>query len=689
MANRLIRESSPYLKQHAHNPVDWHPWGDEALRKAKELDRPIFLSIGYSACHWCHVMERESFEDPAIGELLNQHFISIKVDREERPDLDQIYMAAVQLLTQSGGWPMSVFLTPDLKPFYGGTYFPPRDLYGRPSFRRVVEALAKAWVDQRDAITSSGDEISARIQDFLALETAPGPLGADILKAAGQFLRRRFDAQYGGFGQAPKFPHPMDLRLLLRLYARFQDDDTLAMVRKSLDHMARGGMYDQLGGGFHRYSTDARWLVPHFEKMLYDNALLVPAYLDAFLITGEPFYRQIAEETLDYVVREMTAPDGSFYSTQDADSEGEEGKFFVWPEGEIEAILGKAEADFFGHVFDVSAAGNWEGVNILNRGRSDEQDAKVHNLPLAEFRARVASAKAKLLAERSKRIWPGRDEKVLTAWSGLMIAAFAHAGAAFERADYLNVARRAADFVLTRLRTADGRLLRTTFAGMDAKLNGYLEDYAYMIDSLVSLYEATFEPRWLAEATRLAETMISLFWDDAAGGFFYTSSDHETLIARNKDPHDQATPSGNSMAALGLLRLAHLTGRPEFRAKAEQTLLAFRGLMTTSPMAATQMLAALDFYLGPVEELAIVGDPQSKGFAEVVRAARLRFRPRQVIAASAAGERVIELLKDRTSPGAVSLFICREGTCQSPLNDVAAAVVALNRRNPMAPFTFA
>jgi uncharacterized protein YyaL (SSP411 family) len=683
MANRLSRESSPYLKQHAHNPVDWFPWGEEALRKAKELDRPIFLSIGYSACHWCHVMERESFEDPAIGELLNQHFICIKVDREERPDLDQIYMAAVQILTQSGGWPMSVFLTPDLKPFYGGTYFPPRDLYGRPSFRRIVEALAKAWVEQREKITASGDDLSGRIQDFLALETIPGPLGLDLLKNAGQFLRRRFDTQYGGFGQAPKFPHPMDLRLLLRLHSRFQDDDALAMVRQSLDHMARGGMYDQLGGGFHRYSTDARWLVPHFEKMLYDNALLVPAYLDAHQITGEPFYRQIAEETLDYVVREMTAPDGSFYSTQDADSEGEEGKFFVWSEAEIEAVLGKEEADFFSHVFDVSAGGNWEGVNILNRSRSDEQDAKVHKLPTTEFRARVAAAKAKLLAARSKRVWPGRDEKVLTSWSGLMIAAFAQAGAALERGDYLKTARRAADFVLTRLRTADGRLLRTTFAGMDAKLNGYLEDYSYMIDSLVSLYEATFEPRWLTEATRLADTMIGLFWDEAGGGFFYTSSDHEALIARNKDPHDQATPSGNSMAALGLLRLGHLAGRADFRAKAEQTLLAFRGLMANSPMAASQMLAALDYFLGPVDELAIVGNPASKEFAGVVRAVRTGYRPRQVVAASAKGDDTVALLNGRTSPAPVSLFICREGTCRMPLVGVEAATTALKSPTPV------
>lgn len=676
MPNRLIHESSPYLKQHAHNPVDWYPWGEEALKRSRELDRPIFLSIGYSACHWCHVMERESFEDPAIGELLNQHFISIKVDREERPDLDQIYMAAVQILTQSGGWPMTVFLTPDLKPFYGGTYFPPRDLYGRPSFRRVVEALAKAWVDQRETISSSGDELAARIGEFLSLETTPGPLNVEILQNVVQALRRRFDSQWGGFGQAPKFPHPMDLRLLLRLHARFGDADSLTMVVKSLDEMARGGIYDQLGGGFHRYSTDARWLVPHFEKMLYDNALLVPVYIDAHQITGQSFYRQIAEETLDYVVREMTGPDGSFYSTQDADSEGEEGKFFVWSDAEIEAILGADDAAFAAKVWNVTAGGNWEGVNILHRRNSDERDAEISKLPVEEFRLRLSRCKAKLLAERSKRIWPGRDEKVLTAWSGLMIAAFAQAGATFDRSDYLDVARRAAEFVLSKLRTPQGRLLRTTFAGMEAKLNAYLEDYSYMIDSLVSLYEATFEPRWLTEASALAETMISLFWDEKSGGFFYTSSDHESLIARNKDPHDQATPSGNSLATLGLLKLAHLTGRADYREKAEQTLLAFRGLLTTSPMAAGQMLIALDLFLGPVDEVAIVGKPDSDEFKQIVRAARSGYWPMQMLAGSSPGDEVVGLLNDRTSPS-VSVFKCREGVCQAPAVGVSEALKAI------------
>ncbi|MEI7683438.1 MAG: thioredoxin domain-containing protein [Planctomycetota bacterium] len=678
MPNRLLHETSPYLKQHAHNPVDWYPWGEEALKASRELDRPIFLSIGYSACHWCHVMERESFEDPAIGELLGKHFISIKVDREERPDLDQIYMAAVQILTQSGGWPMTVFLTPDLKPYYGGTYFPPRDLYGRPSFRRVVESLAKAWVDQRDAITTSGAELASRIGDFLALETVPGPLDLEILKNAIPFLRRRFDAKHGGFGQAPKFPHPMDLRLLLRLHARFGDDDALAMVVKSLDLMARGGMYDQLGGGFHRYSTDAHWLVPHFEKMLYDNALLMPVYLDALQITGDAFYRQIAEETLDYVVREMTAPDGSFYSTQDADSEGEEGKFFVWSDAEIEALLGKDDGAFVLRVYDVVPGGNWEGVNILHRARSDEQDALLHHLPLGDFQTRLAKCKSTLLAARDKRIRPARDEKILTAWSGLMIAAFAQAGAVLERPDYLKVARRAAEFVLTRLRTPEGRLLRTTFAGMDAKLNGYLEDYSYTIDGLVSLYEATFEPRWLTAAGELADTMIALFGDAKDGGFFYTSIDHETLIARNKDPHDQATPSGNSLAACGLVRLAHLTGRADFRAQAERTLLAFRGLMTSSPMAAGQMLIALDLFLGPVDEVAIVGRPGTEEFGQVIRAARAGYRPLQTLAASSPGDEAVALLKERTSPS-VSVFLCREGTCQAPAVGVDAALAALRR----------
>jgi uncharacterized protein YyaL (SSP411 family) len=676
MSNRLIHETSPYLRQHAHNPVDWYPWGEEALAKARELDRPIFLSIGYSACHWCHVMERESFEDPEIGAILNEHFISIKVDREERPDLDQIYMAAVQILTQSGGWPMSVFLTPQLKPFYGGTYFPPRDYYGRPSFRRVLEALSQAWTQKRETIDESSRELTERIGDFLALEVEPGPLDESILRNAVQFLRRRFDSQHGGFGQAPKFPHPMDLRLLLRLHSRFGDDGALSMTTSTLEKMARGGMYDQLGGGFHRYSTDAYWLVPHFEKMLYDNALLAPAYVDAWQITGDPFFRQITEETLDYVRREMTSPDGAFYSTQDADSEGEEGKFFVWTESEIDELLGR-DNELFKHIFDVTAGGNWEGVNILHRTRSDEQDAKLHQISVSDLHAKIGEWRADLLAVRSRRVWPHRDEKILTAWNGLMIAAFAHAGAALGREDYLDAARRSAEFVLTRLRTADGRFLRTTFAGMNAKLNGYLEDDAYMLDGLLSLYEATFEPRWLTEAIALAESMIARFWDDDVGGFFYTSRDHESLIARTKDPHDQATPSGNSVAALGLVRLGHLTGRAEFREKAEKTLLAFRGLLTTSPMAAPQMLIALDMFLGPVDEIVIVGASDSREFRKVAAAARIGYWPRRVLAGSSSGDHAVALLNGRTSPS-VSAFICREHVCDVPAVGVNGALAAID-----------
>jgi uncharacterized protein len=412
--NRLIHETSPYLKQHAYNPVDWFAWGDEALQTAKKLDRPIFLSIGYSACHWCHVMEHESFEDPEVGKLLGEHFVSIKVDREERPDLDQIYMTAVQLLTQHGGWPMSVFLTPDLQPFYGGTYFPPDDRHGLPSFKRLVTALADAWKNRRPDIASSAAQITQGIQEAMQLEVPTGLLTDELLRRAGHALERSFDPRFGGFGRAPKFPHPMELRLLLRIARRFDDDDVLAMATKTLDLMAMGGMYDQLGGGFHRYSTDERWLVPHFEKMLYDNALLSLAYTEAYQVTCNDYYREIVEETLGYVLREMTSKDGGFFSTQDADSEGVEGKFFVWTMKEIEDIVGAADANLFCAVYDVTGGGNWEGHNILHLTRSLDIEAKMQSLPLDALEARLQKCKRKLFEVRSKRIWPGRDEKILT-----------------------------------------------------------------------------------------------------------------------------------------------------------------------------------------------------------------------------------------------------------------------------------
>jgi uncharacterized protein YyaL (SSP411 family) len=669
--NRLFHESSPYLKQHANNPVDWFPWGEEALAQSRKLDRPIFLSIGYSACHWCHVMEHESFEDPEVGKLLSEHFISIKVDREERPDLDQIYMTAVQLLTQHGGWPMSVFLTPALEPFYGGTYFPPTDRHGMPSFKKLVLALADAWKNRRAEIASNATQIVAGVQEAMKLATGEGALNPELLRGAGKSLARAFDPRFGGFGQAPKFPHPMELRLLLRIAKRFDDDSALGMVRTSLDQMAMGGLYDQLGGGFHRYSTDERWLVPHFEKMLYDNALLLVAYLEGYQVTGNEFYRTIVEETLGYVQREMTSKNGAFFSTQDADSEGVEGKFFVWTLPEIEALLGSEDAKLFAAVYDVTPHGNWEGHDILHLSRGLDIEAKMLGMPLDALKARLKDCKDKLFAARSKRIWPGRDEKILTSWNALMLNSFAKAAQVLEKPEYAQAASRATDFLLTTMRRADGRLFRTTFAGMTPKLNAYLEDYAYLIDALVTLYETTFEPRWIESALSLAKVMIEQFWDETEGGFFYTGKDHETLIARNKDPHDNATPSGNSMAVTGLLRLAKLTGNTDLFDKAERTLRLFRSLMVHSPTAAGQMLSALDFYLGPVQEIAVVGDAGNAEVIDVLRQLRRPFRPHQVVAWKASGdaaaEEVLPLLKDRGALGAVTTYVCENFACQAPI----------------------
>jgi uncharacterized protein YyaL (SSP411 family) len=682
--NRLINETSPYLRQHAHNPVDWYPWGPEALQRAKELDRPIFLSIGYSACHWCHVMEHESFEDPDIAWLLNEHFVSIKVDREERPDLDQIYMTAVQMLTGRGGWPMSMFLTPDLKPFYGGTYYPPDDRYnGLPSFRRVLQGLLEAWRDRRQEVERSAGQITSHLRDVVRLEPGEGELGPELLRQAVTNLARHFDPTYGGFGSAPKFPHPMDLRLLLRAWKRQGDANAMHMVRLTLDRMAMGGMYDHLGGGFHRYSTDARWLVPHFEKMLYDNALLTAAYLDGYQATGSPFYRTVVEETLAYVLREMTSPEGPFYSTQDADSEGEEGKFYVWSAAGVEAVLGKEMAEKFAYVYDVTPDGNWEGHNILHRAKTDEQDARLLNVPEADLRRLLDEGKRRLFEVRSRRVWPGRDEKVLTSWNGLMIAAFAQAAQVLDRPDYAATAARAADFILSRMRAPDGRLLRTYSAGNEAKLNGYLEDYAFVADALVTLYEATFEPRWLEAALDLAELMIGQFWDPTEAGFFYTGRDHEALIARTKDPNDSSIPSGNSMAVTALLRLGKLTGRMDLIEKAAATLRLFRGLMTAAPMAAGQMLAALDFHLGPVQEFAVVGAPAAAATQRVLRAIHTGFRPNKVVALRpAAGaveelEALLPLLAGKTAQGDVTTYICENFTCQAPLVGAEAVAAAL------------
>jgi uncharacterized protein YyaL (SSP411 family) len=683
-ANRLAQETSPYLRQHANNPVDWFPWGADALRRARELNRPIFLSIGYSACHWCHVMEHESFEDPEVAAILNEHFVSIKVDREERPDLDQIYMTAVQRMTGQGGWPMSMFLTPDLKPFYGGTYFPPDERYGRPSFKRVLLQIAEVWRDQQEAVVTTADQVTEHLQGHLELQKGDGELGEGLLATALTYLNRAFDRTYGGFGSAPKFPHPMDLRLLLRIWKRFGDAAPLEMVKRTLDRMALGGIYDHLGGGFHRYSTDERWLVPHFEKMLYDNALLTSTYVEAFQATGEPFYREITEETLAYVEREMTSSEGFFYSTQDADSEGVEGKFFVWSQDEIESILGKGLADVFCYVYGVTPEGNWENHSILNRAKTLEQDARMLQLSEADLRGRLQDARQRLLEARNRRIWPGRDGKALTSWNGLMIGAFALAAQALNRPNYAQTASRAADFILRTMRAKNGRLLRTYSTGSRPKLNAYLEDYSFFIDGLVSLYEATFDQRWIEAALDLAEIMLEQFWDPVEYGFFYTGKDHETLIARTKDPHDSSVPSGNSLAVLALLRLHKLTGRLDLIQKAETTLRLFHGLMSDAPYVAGQMLIALDYYLGPVQEFAVVGNPSSEDTGKVLEMIRRRFLPNKVVAFKAstkqekAGEETIELLAGKESEGQVTTYICQNFTCHAPLVSVEAVEAALS-----------
>lgn len=679
-ANRLIHETSPYLKQHAHNPVDWYPWGPDALARARQLDRPIFLSIGYSACHWCHVMEHESFEDPKVGDYLNAHFVSIKVDREERPDLDQIYMTAVQLLTQSGGWPMSVFLTPDLQPFFGGTYFPPDRRYNRPSFMEVLQAVVNAWTSKREAVGETAQQLTQNIQNVMQVEAEPGELTEELLRNGAALLARRFDSRYGGFGAAPKFPHPMDLRMLLRAWKRFGDAKALEMATFTLDAMALGGIYDHLGGGFHRYSTDERWLVPHFEKMLYDNALLTLTYTEAYQATRRPLYREVVEQTIDYIRREMRV-DGGFASAQDADSEGVEGKFFVWSAEEIAALLGPEEARVFAAVYQVSPGGNWEGHNILHRRRSFADEARDLGIDEASLCQRLAAARGKLLEARSTRVAPARDDKVLTAWNGLMIHALARAGQALDRPDVIALGLEALDFVATRLMTPEGQLRRTCGASGAAKLDGYLEDYAYFLEGAIALYEASAMGECLEIAQQVADTLCRDFWDEKDGGFFFTGKSHETLIARTKDQHDSSTPSGNGVAATALLRLAKFTGNTDHRDKAVATLRLFRGLMASSPMAAGQMLLALDFHLGPVDEIVVAGDPKSPDVRAVLRAVQDPFRPLHVLAVqlpNGHGLRTeslddLPLLKDKKPHGSVTTYICRDFTCQAPRVGVEAS----------------
>jgi uncharacterized protein len=655
MANRLAQETSPYLLQHKDNPVEWYPWGPDALERARAEDRPILLSIGYSSCHWCHVMERESFEDSETAAYMNEHFVPVKVDREERADVDAIYMEAIQGMTGQGGWPLTAFCDPDGVPFYGGTYYPPEPRHGLPSFRMVMEAVVESWGSQRERIRESATRIRRQIGAVARIEPSeelPAPAGLDT---AVRGLRMSADMRNGGFGGAPKFPPASALEFLL---ARGETE----VVEITLDAMAAGGINDQLGGGFARYSVDAVWLVPHFEKMLYDNALLARAYLHGYQALGHERWRTVCERTLDWALREMRGPEGGFFSALDADSEGEEGRFYVWTRGELIAALEAgglaAEAEAIGDYWGVTEAGNFEGRNILH-------------LPAgagAEPPPGLDHARSLLYELRSERVRPGLDDKRILSWSALMLAALADAGAVLGRRDYLDAAERCAEFILSDMRAADGRLLRSWKEG-EGRLNAYLEDHAYLLEALLTLYEATFEVRWFDAARATADAMIARFADPERGGFFTTSHDHEELIARRKDADDHPIPSGNSSAAYGLLRLAALTGEREYERHAVSVLRLLHRLASRHPQAVAHLLRALDFHFASAKEVALVA-PATGDVSELARTVRSALRPHLVLAGGPEGTERPELMIGRTAlDGQAAAYVCEDFACRRPVAD--------------------
>jgi uncharacterized protein len=665
VANRLATETSPYLLQHKDNPVDWYPWGDEALERAKAEDRPILLSIGYAACHWCHVMEHESFEDPGTASYMNEHFVCIKVDREERPDIDSIYMEAVQGMTGHGGWPLTAFLDPEGVPFYGGTYFPPEAGRGMPSLRMVMEAVVESWGTQRERIRASAARIREQLGAVGRIEPAAEPLSAGAVDAAVNRLRMMADMQHGGFGGAPKFPPSAALELLL---ARGVPE----VVELTLDSMAHGGIYDQVGGGFARYSVDDVWLVPHFEKMLYDNALLARAYLHGWQAFGHERWRRVCEETLVWALREMRGPEGGFHSSLDADSEGEEGRFYVWTPDEIrEALEGAGLGDLSEHLlsyYGVTPEGNFEGRTILH----------VPGGPEARPPEGLERARRALYTHRSRRSWPAKDDKRLTSWNALMLGALADAGASLPCDEYLEAATACAEFVWRDLRDERGHLLRTYRDG-EARLDGYLEDYAYLVEALLTLYEATFEQRWFDSARETADLMIDLFADRERGGFFTTAHDHERLIARRKDVDDHPIPSGNSSAAYGLLRLAALTGDREYERHAVGVFRLLHRAAANHPHALAHLLRAMDFHFSQVKEVALVGPTDGDGLGELAAVVRSAFRPHLVVAGGPEGTQRPELMEERsTVDGRPAAYVCHDFTCQRPVTEPEELAQALD-----------
>jgi uncharacterized protein YyaL (SSP411 family) len=677
--------------EHAENPVDWYPWGPEAWGAARALDRPIFLSIGYSACHWCHVMARESFEDPEIARLLSESFVAIKVDREEHPELDQLYMEAVQMLVGQGGWPLSVFLTPGLEPFFGGTYWPPRARGGMPSFGQVLRAVAGAWEARRGEVVEHARKLTELLSRSAAAAGSGGDMeraGSALLEGAATSLARAFDRQYGGFGPAPKFPHPAGLCLLIRRWHRTGEASCLEMAELTLRKMAAGGMYDHLGGGFHRYSTDARWLVPHFEKMLYDNALLAGAYLEAFQATGHEEYAEVVRHSLDYLLADMIHPDGGFCSSEDADSEGHEGRFYLWTLDEVRAVLGREVADVFAYVYDVTGPGNFEhGQNVLNRAKTLPQCAAMLHRDVEFLRADLDGARQQLLAARSKRVRPRRDDKVLVGWNGLAIEAMARAGAVLGEPRYAQAAARAAQFVLDNLRGPDGRLLHCWRAGRPS-VYALLDDYAALAAALLALYQARGEERWIDEAVRLAEELLARFVDPVDGGFYLAAADHPSLIVRQKDVLDRSTPSGGGLAAGVLLRLGRLCARDEFLVAAERALRAAVPWMEQYPLASGQMLLALDAYLHPAPEVVVLGSDDRAGAAEVLGRVHRRYQPNQLVAfrdlTRLNGYRsptLVGLFRDKAPVGpGPTLYLCDHFGCQTPVSGTQAALAVLAAR---------
>ena len=680
MANRLGGESSPYLRQHAENPVDWYPWGREALDRAVNEDRPILLSIGYSSCHWCHVMERESFEDPSAAALMNELFVNIKVDREERPDLDQIYMKAVQAMTGGGGWTMTVFLTPEQVPYYGGTYFPPEPRHGMPSFTQVLRAAADAYRDRAEVVRARGAQLLQALDMASPVDEAESA-GAETLDAAFAALSNQYDGAHGGFGEAPKFPQPVTLELIMRHHVRTGDPVALDMVVHTLRRMAAGGMRDHLGGGFHRYSVDARWLVPHFEKMLYDNALLARAYLDAYRLTDSDDLRAVVVDTLDYMAEDMRSPEGGFFAARDADSEGEEGVFYVWTPDEIEALLGAEETLLFTRLYGVSPAGNFEGKNILHLPHERSAVARAEGMSEADLETRIAPSRQVLLRERAHREAPFRDEKVIVAWNALAIRAFAEAGAVLGRRDYIDIAATAAEFLWSSLRR-DGRLLHSYMDG-EAKIPAFLDDHAALGNACLTLHGVTLERRWLDAARWLSEEVLDRFWDEEAGTVFDTADDAEKLILRPRDPMDNATPSGPSLAAELLSRAGHALDDDRYREVAGRILHREPEALARFGPAFARMLSVLDRTLSDPVEIAIVGRDDDPTF-ELIQAVHADFLPGAVIVGRLAGERAddVALLEGRELvEDGPAVYVCRGYTCGLPLTE--ASDVAQEIRRPL------